>query len=626
MRANLTSRRLILQVDDCGFSGIFRKVWFKGDIFGLNGFFWSERRFCTSVFEEIFQVNNYFCKSFNNFAMDREDKYGVISVAYRSRLLFRTDAEYRQAIGVSFETVANNRDSAREMEMYYGILHREAGMVVFEGELDDIIAAYLEASEFYLSLDWGDRSQLASRRRFCRMIFRLYASGGRELTNDEIFKFKIKGDDERLLKRFFPEGCGGEPAVDIEFVMLFAFGLLRPFTDNSRGRDIGDRETIEMLERMQGLVEVLKDDMPRLGLTDKPIVFDEVLAATAERVKDHEGLEECTPLAMYSGLRDITRLCRTLVTAENLRKEDEQLCVLNMYGIWVDDADGGENRFWIFPDNTLLSFCYEFDGMTSWLRPYEFRVKFAKKTDFMDMFIIVSPEGNLAFNLTPERAIGHEHIACGSVDMEWSEESGELSRLTFHEGEIGTSGWFNWRTLERLNHDDPRYEKFHNLLWGLYDPKSPRSMFLKVVAPELIDCHNNLVGRDNKYLYVYDWQPRRCVVKEREEDLFFYEVAPEIEHPGESLLDIKVSEKHPLYAIPLDHERKNFKGVLARLKDILSDAENIRNVFVVHSAQTGCPRLCFPNYSTTVALDEDLIRELGVLKFTTNPFSLERGS
>ena len=131
--------------------------------------------------------------------------YRLIRVAYRSRFVFRTDAEYRKALGVSFETVVNNCGSAADMERYYDNLCRAADYNT-DLSLRSLIADYVEASEFYLFLDWGDRAQMASRRRFCRMLFRLYASGGMALTADEIFKFKIKDADERLLNAFFQRG------------------------------------------------------------------------------------------------------------------------------------------------------------------------------------------------------------------------------------------------------------------------------------------------------------------------------------------------------------------------------------------------------------------------------------
>ncbi|MDE6428326.1 MAG: hypothetical protein K2K59_05175, partial [Muribaculaceae bacterium] len=58
--------------------------------------------------------------------MEQRNKYEVVAVAYKSRFVFRTEADYRRALGASFETIVGKRDSARDMEVYYGILARRA--------------------------------------------------------------------------------------------------------------------------------------------------------------------------------------------------------------------------------------------------------------------------------------------------------------------------------------------------------------------------------------------------------------------------------------------------------------------------------------------------------------------
>lgn len=552
--------------------------------------------------------------------MAKANKFDSISVAYRSRLLYRSEARFREALGVSFETIANNKGSARDMEMYYGIIAHEADKVVDE-PLEDIVKAYTEASEFYLLLDWGDRSQLASRRKFCRMLFRLYATAGKKLSNDEIFKFKIKNDDERLLKAFFPDGSGEAPVVDIRLITLFAFGVLRPFTENSRGRDIHDKDTIESLKKLRALVELLRDDIPRLGSTEKPIVFDECLGIVDNYLADSDSLDDCTPIFIWSLLIGITKVCRSLMNAERLRVDGERLCGLYMYGIWIDDADRGRNRFWIFPDNCLLAFCYEYDGVTWNLSPYEFKVRFAENPDYVDSFIMVTPDGNLNFILSSDRVIESDKMSTGSIEAECDDTSGEIVRVTFNSDTRPFPDWFEWRSWQRLDPGDERYERFHALLGDIYNPNNPSSMFFKNNAPELTDLYNNWAGRDNKYIYVYDWQPKRVVIREREKDTFMHEVAPGEEIPGEALFELKISAQNPLYAIPLDVERKNYGSLeIDRFVEMLSDADNIRDVYVVHSARTNSPRLAFPEYSVTIGLDIEVMDRMGILKFTESPF------
>lgn len=483
--------------------------------------------------------------------MEMANRFEELAVAYRARLVWRSEAEYRQAMGVSFETVGNNRCSDRDMEMYFGIVAREA-MRHTHVPLDDFIAQYVEASRLYTSIDWGDRTQMASRKKFCRMLFRLYATAGRRIPSDELFRFNIKDDDGRLLKTFFPDGPSGTPAVNILLITLFAFGVVRPFTETTRGRDVRDKETLRALENMRELIRLLREDIPKLGSTEKPLVFDEYVVVLSGYIADANGLAECPPLSFYGQLADVVEACRRLAIAEEQRAFNDKLVGLCLYGIWVDDADGGEKRFWIFPSNCQMAYCYEYDGLMWKLIPYEFKVRFAESPEMVDTYIMIAPEGNLDYYFSADKLIAPASYAVGPIEGEFDEASGEVVSLTFKEGPIPASERFDWRRFDRLSPDDPRYERFHALLKELYDPNSPQSLFFKNTAPMLTDSFNNLVGRDNKYLYVYDRRPGRWVIREKARDTFIYEpVAGEWE-PGEALFELEVTERTPLYAVPLE--------------------------------------------------------------------------
>lgn len=353
--------------------------------------------------------------------MEESIKYQIIEVAYRSRLLFRTDAEYREALGVSFETVVNNRESKREVEMYYAALSRETEYWI-EESLNYTFADYIEASEFYLTLDWGDRSQLASKKKFCRMLYRIYATAGKRLTAKEEFKFRIKSDDRRLINAFFPQGTDSDPAVNINFIVLFVFGVIRPWSmETSRGRDIRDEDTVASLEKLRSLILTLKDDLPRLGSTEKPMIFNGWIAIIDQYLQVQENLKEATPLRLYSSLKDISRACRSLMIAENLRSDTEKLAGIYMPGIWIDDTDYGRNRFWIFPDNFLAAFCYKRNGMSWEMYPYEMRVRFATDPQDSDTFILVDPYTNLNYILSPEYVMDESRIAEGLCEQEVDE-------------------------------------------------------------------------------------------------------------------------------------------------------------------------------------------------------------
>lgn len=553
--------------------------------------------------------------------MEQMSKYDVVSVAYKSRFVFRTDVEYREALGASFETIVGKRDSERDMEVYYSILERQAALSM-EKSLDDLIGDYLIASDLYLSLDWGDRSQMASRKKFCRMLFRLAVTAGRPLSSDEIFRFKTREADEELLKVFFPYGKEDAPLVIIGFVVLFSFGIIRPWnTDNSRGRDIRDKETLDGLKKLANLIELLRDDTPRLGSTEKPLVFDQWIEIVGGYLRDSESLGECSPLMMLTALIDIARACRALVISEEQRLEGEKFQGLYMHGIWIDDADEGKSRFWIFPDNLLAAMCFKRNGVGWELDTYEFKVRPSANPAYMDSFLLMAPRGNLNYTLSPDRIIEGDQMATGSYEAERDAPTGEFIRLSFYDDSLHLPEWFNWREWERLSADDLRYREFHEVLAAVYNPQSPHSVIFRNTAPELTDNVNNLVGHDRKYLYMYDWRPKRFLIREGEQDIFTYEGNCARHATAKAIFELDISEEHPLYAFPVNMNRRKYGSAeLDRLAEIMTDADNITEAYIIHSEHTRLPRIVFPAYGVSVGLDMEILQDAGVLCFTHRPF------
>ncbi|MDE6498418.1 MAG: hypothetical protein K2L21_07145 [Muribaculaceae bacterium] len=551
--------------------------------------------------------------------MDAEVKYMVMAVAHRARLLLRTDAEYRRVLGVSMETVAAKRGSRREMDACLDAMEREAAKIA-ERPLAAVVGDYVEASEVYLGLDWGDRTQMASRRRLCRMVFRLYAAGGRELSAEEVVKYKSKEADGRLLAALLPEGPAGEPAVDPGMLLLMAYGVLKPWKDTMRGHDTGDAETMEAMQRLRGLVEQLREDMPRLGSTEKPLIFEEWLGLIDSYMNDGDELADCTPLWMISCLAEIAQACRSLVISEEQREVGEKFVGLFMDGIWVDDADGGRSRFWIFPDNRLGAFCFRRDGLGWEMVPYDFRVRRAENDDYKDIFLMLDPWGNCAYTLDPRRVIESHQMASGLVEQV-HDDAGDLRRLEFSEGPRPLPAWLDWKTWERLSPEDGRHAEFRTVLRNVYDREHPLSLFFTNVAPEITDMNNNLVGRDHRYLYVHDRPRARFRMVERGEDVYVYESSSPDDAAPKALFEIEVTPEHPLYAIPVEVEKRPYGDEeLDRLAEILTDAANINEVYVVHLQGSHNPRLVLPAYGATIELDMEALGRLGVLRFTSRPW------
>lgn len=555
--------------------------------------------------------------------MDDLNLYDIITTVYKSRFLFRTDAEYRETFGTSFETVASKRDSQRDMEMYYSILSRESALNI-DNSLDELISDYIIASKLYTSIDWGDRTQLASRKKFCRMLFRLCISADNELSIDDIFKFRTKDADKDLLKIFLNGDVEDAPIVIICFILLFTFGIIRPrSTDNTRSRDIRDKETILSLRKLGELISILRDDTPRLGSLDKPLAFDDWLANITSHLNQQEDLSECTPLMMLTSLVDIMTACRTLVFSKQLRISNSRFYGLYLHGIWVDDEDNGNSRFWIFPDNFLYAMRYSHNGISWELDIFDFRVRDALHPDYMDTFMLTEANCNLNYTLYPTCPVSQDDIFTECFEKEIDENSDEIIRVTFHEMKRKFPKWLNWRKWERVHEEDPRYKKFRNVLDNIYDFNNPHSVIFRNNTAEISDIVNNLIAHDNKYIYIYDWHPKRFLIREKRHNIFTYNGDCERYATQQAIFELDISEENPLYAVPKDMKMKNeYDAELQRLVRLMEDADNIHEAYIIHSTRIKFPRLIFPTYGVSVALNMDELKKTGILKFTKSPMSL----
>lgn len=554
-------------------------------------------------------------------------KYQIILTAYKSRFIFRTDAEYRKALGVSFETISDRdkapdkdqKETERDMERFYDVLNHECRGLLGD-PLEATMIEYIHASEAFQNIDWGERRQIASRKTFCRLLFRLAATGGMELCAEEYLKFKFKDDDLRLINYFYPDGWDNPAPVNIIYIILFSFGVLTPWKGPaSRGRDISDKKSIESLRNFLELVSLLKEDIPRIGSLEKPYVFNQWIGILNLHLNDEDLLPEATPLWFTYGMTEIGNACLSLVYPENRRRKGEMLGSLRMPGIWIDDADGGENRFWIFPDNVKGAFCYQREVMGWKLIPYEFNCYDNDDPEYFNSCFFVTPKGNLNLVLTPDLPMDEREMANAGYEVTPDEEGEEIASVDFHEGPIPLPDWFGWRRFERIKKEDSRYGRLRELLRDIYDPRSSISYISENVASLLTDTVNNIVARDRRYLYISDFRrPDRFLIKENEPDIFTYEFTYANGFPYLSLLNLEVSQEHPLYAIPTDIKRKrNMSRRLETFVTMLEDAHNINEAYILRASHPLAPVLFFPSHGISVSLDMDELSGLGVLRFTS---------
>ena len=548
-------------------------------------------------------------------------KYEMVTVAYRSRFIFRTDALNRDALGVSLETIAKNRDSERDIDIYYNVFNHRVEEYA-EITLGQAIGNYVRASEFYRSVDWGDRSQLALRKKFCRLLFRYVSTKGMKLSTEEDYKFKIKDDDGRLIREFFPDGVEAMPAVSIPFILLFVFDIVRPWNMNSsRGHDVSDKDAIVSLERLRNLIELLREDTPQLGSAEKPKVFDQLMGRIDYYLNEPEDFDEIAPLFALMALENIEDVCRTLVGPETIRTRSELFTSLNMPGIWIDNTDKGKNRFWVFPDNKHTGYCYERDGVGWRSRPFECIVHNGAE-GYIRPFIMYELEVSLKSILKDNEPIPNEKISAGICSYDIDETTDELNHVELIDSTGAFPSWLDWTEWTRLSPDDERYKEFHEVLSRLYDLKDPLSAILTTVALEMAETYNKVAGWDRRYIYVYDRKPSRYALEEIYPDHYGYYACFDDNAHEKALFELEISEESPLYLIPrypklsIEDRKKAEKSLLDLFRILDEDGNNIPEVHIIHSPKSRYPILYMAEYGCSMKIDMDQLSLIGVRKLT----------
>ncbi len=480
--------------------------------------------------------------------------YKIIEVAYRSRLLFRTDSEYRRCLGVSFETIKDNK--ANEcIEDYYVLLNNEC-LEQTGLPLRLFVTLYLEASEVDRSegFDWGDRKQNSSRRKFMRMLFRKVSAPTVTLSKEEEYqRFNTKYSDKGLEAKIYPDGLDNDCTIDLIFLMLLTFDVVKPISaQNKRSRDIDDGTVLKQVQSMIELVKTIRDDMPQIGVLTTPLVFERVLGELDQAQAE---LESYTPARFWALLSMIDGACRIAASPNQAAEEMIEMVSYRMPGIWVDDKDKGENRFWVFPENLHMAFCYERNGDdTRWrLKPYEFCFYSRRYDDYIDDFcLFCTSKGNIQLINKPMEPLANQEVATLGYSFEEDEEADVFSRIEFEEGYAGVPEWLDWRSFERLPIDDNRYKKYSRVLANLYNDQESMKMQFQNTAPIMTDSINCLIAIDNDYIYISDLpKPEKFELKSDSEECGRYLYEPVYkEKLSRSLLTLEVSEKHPLYVLP----------------------------------------------------------------------------
>lgn len=544
------------------------------------------------------------------------DIYEVIKSAYRSRLLFRTEAEYRRLVGVSFETIRDCRDDEAALERYYDILNSECRQQCGEN-LYAMVAAYIEASEVCAGkdFDWMERRQLASRKKFCRWLFRKTSTPGKRMTLDEESRFSPKRCDAKLFEAFYPDGIEGDRAYDLVFVLLITFGVIKPYSlSSARSHDISTEEAAKSCDTMTALVTQLRDDTPQMGVLPKPAVFDISLEQLRQMVAGN--FEDYSIARVWELLNRIEDACIAVSSPQKTADTNTEITGYSMPGIWVDDADRGKSRFWIFPENKFMVFCYHKAGAGWQLTPYEFTFFRPKNDDEIgDNCIFVTAKGNEQI-INSGELMQPDEIVFATYHLGEADDYGSFGEIEFEAETGSTPWWFDWRRFKRLSKGGARYRHFKQAVTDIYNPASPHSLLFCNTAPFLTDSLDSLVATDNDYLYISDLpRPEKFILKsyEGDGDRFWYEPSYSKAEPGRSLRNIVVSETHPLYIIPrfIDIDEKK-PDLHRRFAEAVLNTNLSNQITIYRTSRRPEGILCFNNFSLMIPLSTDVIEKFGI--------------
>lgn len=567
-------------------------------------------------------------------------KSDIIRIAYCGRLFLRTDREYLEVVGVSGPTFRKNVAAGVDVERYYTLLDRECRRLT-NSALDEAVMSYVNASEMYLNTDWGARSDSRARRRFCRLLFRLGATVGMEIPRDERERlFRSTDSDKGLLKLFYTDGFDNGPVVNMAYIILFAFGIVRPWEPRKeRGFDLTDEEIRGCLVKLRELLWQLREDLPRIGAFERAVAFDQWDAILENHLGKPELFGNCVPVGLMNALNDVGNACISILDPESAAKSAQSMIPIYLPGIWVDDTDDGETRFWVFPFNVRCAFCYH-RHMNGWeLTPYEFTGQDTEDRHFSNSCYFVTHKGSAALIKGIHDASNIKEMAHAGYQVELSSENGEPVGVEFYRRSLAMPEWFDWNAFRRLSRDDERYKEFRGVLKMIYTPGNPFSATFHNNGAEMTNVLNNFVARDFETLYVWDYPlPDRFFIDEVERDCFVYANCYLGAAPSFSLRRMEISEEHPLYAIPLkrreredginsapggEEERKMREARLDHLEKVLREAVHINVVSIFHFKVSPHPILLFPELASTFPLDMSELEEFGVERITSRHQLLE---
>ena len=571
-----------------------------------------------------------------------DNQYELLDTIIKSRLLAFDDEGYEEFLMMDVDSFRKRYRDASDEKLK---TNTKAFSDAFE-EMDAfgyeyMVDSYMEASDVFNSdgFDWGKNKQLTTRRKFCRWMFRQAYLNNPELHDGG---YAPKKEDRELFGRFKPDADDDRESIDIIFTMLLTFQVIRPFGSDSM-RALKYASTSKSRERMIVLLEMLQEDLPVFGITKSL----HSISVALDALKDPEMDDESFPTAALWGmLRNVAFDLQSNSSPAELLDSHVELNGYAMRGIWVDDSPAEHRRFWVFPNNKLMAFCYSFRNREWILKPYEFAFyKLEYEYEFADTCVMATVKGNEQGLLKGK--IEENELVRLSYELEDRDEEGRFQTIRFApESGSDYPYWMDWRSFRRLPLEDSLTVEYAEVIEAIYRGTEMFNDFgFRNIAPWLTDSQDCLVGLDCDFIYLVDFALDRKGYLEKisgkgEYLLYDYCVDFSMRNKGFGLFGVEISEEQPIYVVsrnPLFYEGLNERLKAGNLVEAIPNKAD-RNAFLrryedfketVFSTEfsdqvtiykglrhDSSAVLCFNKISRNFLIDE-LTEWFGVRKFTS---------
>ena len=473
--------------------------------------------------------------------MSRESKFKKsVSSLIRSDIIFPDRATGEKFIGMTLKSWLNLHNEEKILEIYERLNQKIKEF--FPISVNKAVDGLVKASKTFGSKNLWNGKRKQSKQRFALKLF--YKIAFQEYNHIYLTLSPAVAiqENEKLFEEEFWKALDNNFTAPFWFILI-GYGVLTPFSDISRPRKDYCEGRVDLTKYISLLDDIIKY-WPVVGSLSS---FHEIEIYRSRIESLLEEDDYVSPLTLISQLQNLCDLVEIRSSPENLTVSNENASVLIPEGIWIDEYDMGKTRFWIFPLNLRMIFCFSFEYGIWQLKVFEAISDYDDENDEYDLTVI-SPEESK--NALLDGKLSSESIH--ETRVSYSDQCGEyMEKLIFNHLNHRPE-WFDFSCMMRLGPSSDLHTRFGGIINELYNSKTFG------FEPPLInksawmtDASNSFVAMDDRYIYLKDkgrMSHRLTIVENLEGEYYHY--VPIHNNQGLSILKIDVTEESPLYIIP----------------------------------------------------------------------------